>query len=47
MLIVGYLTRLHKRARASLFSPEATQNRPVELKDLAGERTTFMEFDSV
>ena len=39
------LTRLHKRPRATLFSPEGTQDRPVELKDLAGERTTFMEFD--
>ena len=38
------LTRLHKRPRATLFSPE-TQDRPVELKDLAGERTTSMEFD--
>ena len=28
-----------------MFSPEGTQDRPVELKDLAGERTTFMEFD--
>ena len=39
------LTRLRKRARATLFSPEGTQDRPVELKDLAGERSTFMEFD--
>ena len=39
------LTRLHKRPRTTLFSPEITQDRPVELKDLAGERTTFMEFD--
>ena len=35
------LTRLHKRPRATLFSPEGTQDRPVELKDLAGERTTL------
>ena len=40
------LIRLHKRPRATLFSPEGTQDRPVELKDLAGERTTFMEFDN-
>ena len=39
------LTRLRKRPRATLFSPEGTQDRPVELKDLAGERVTFMEFD--
>ena len=39
------LTRLRKRPRTTLFSPEGTQDRPVELKDLAGERTTFMEFD--
>ena len=39
------LTRLRKRPRATLFSPEGTQDRPVELKDVAGERTTFMEFD--
>ena len=33
------------RARTTLFSPEGTQDTPVELKDLTGERTTFMEFE--
>ncbi|CAE7439381.1 RE2 [Symbiodinium natans] len=39
------LTRLHKRGRATLFSPEGTKDRPVELKDLTGERVTVMNFE--
>ena len=39
------LTRLHKRVRTTLFSPDGTKDRPIELKDLSNERTTFMEFE--
>ena len=39
------LTRLHKRVGTTLFSPEGTKDRPIELKDLSSERTTFMEFE--
>ena len=39
------LTRLHKRVRTTLFSPEGTKDRPIDLKDLSNERTTYMEFE--
>ena len=38
------LTRIHKRARATFFSPEGTKDRPVDLKDLADERVTYFEY---
>ena len=38
------LTRLHKRVRTTLFSPEGAKDRPIDLKDLSNERTTYMEF---
>ena len=36
------LTRIHKRARATFFSPEGTKDRPVDLKDLADERVNLL-----
>ena len=39
------LTRLQKGVRTTLFSPDGTKDRPIELKDLSNERTTFMEFE--
>ena len=39
------LTRLHKRVRTTLFSPEGTKDRPIDLKDLTNERTTYLEFE--
>ena len=36
------LSRIHKRARATCFSPEGTKDRPAELKDLADERVTYL-----
>ena len=39
------LTRIHKRARATFFSPEGTKDRPVELDRLADERVTFLEYE--
>ena len=38
------LTRIHKRARATFFSPEGTKDRPVDLKDLSDERVTYFEY---
>ena len=38
------LTRIHKRTRATFFSPEGTKDRPVELSDLADIRTTYLEY---
>ena len=38
------LTRIHKRTRATFFSPEGTKDRPVELPDLADIRTTYLEY---
>ena len=38
------LTRIHKRTRATFFSPEGTKDRPVELSDLADTRTTYLEY---
>ena len=38
------LTRIHKRARASFFSPEGTKDRPVDLKGLSDERVTYFEY---
>ena len=38
------MTRIHKRARATFFSPEGTKDRPVELTDLADERVTYFEY---
>ena len=39
------LTRLHTRVRTPLFSPGGTKDRPIDLKDLSNERTTYMEFE--
>ena len=38
------LTRIHKRVRATFFSPEGTKDRPVDLKDLSDERVTYFEY---
>ena len=38
------MTRIHKRARATFFSPEGTKDRPVDLKDLSDERVTYFEY---
>ena len=38
------LTRIHKRTRATFFSPEGTKDRPVELSDLADTRATYLEY---
>ena len=38
------LTRIHKRARATFFSPEGTKDRPVDLKDLSDERVSYFEY---
>ena len=38
------LTRIHKRARATFFSPEGTKDRPVDLTDLSDERVTYFEY---
>ena len=37
------LTRLHKRIRMTLWSPQGTKDRPIDLKDLSNKRTTYME----
>ena len=37
------LTRLHKRNRKSLFTPQGTKDMPFEEKDLASTRETFFK----
>ena len=45
MLTAGYLTVPIKPWPAqALFSPEGTEDRPIDLKDLSNERTTYMHF---
>ena len=39
------LTRIHKRSRATFFSPEGTKDRPVELESLADERVTYLTYE--
>ena len=39
------LKRIHKRSRATFFSPDGTKDRPVELDDLANDRVTFLQYE--
>ena len=39
------LVRLHKRSQKTLFAPNVTRDRPVDVKNLADDRVTHLEYE--